>query len=82
MSTPSAAAPTDRRARPARDRPPFDAQPSVRPDKIPLCQDPQRRKQAKIPADVEFQTKPALGGDLVTRAAGSKIRRAPFRDQA
>ena len=47
------------------------------------CQDPQRRKQAKIPADVEFQTKPALGGDLVTRAAGWKIRRAPvLGDQA
>ena len=47
------------------------------------CQDPQRRKEAKIPADVEFQTKPALGGDLVTRAAGWKIRRAPvLGDQA
>ena len=47
------------------------------------CQDPQRRTQAKIPADVEFQTKPALGGDLVTRAAGWKIRRAPvLGDQA
>ena len=47
------------------------------------CQDPQRSTQAKIPADVEFQTKPALGGELVTRAAGWKIRRAPvLGDQA
>jgi SRSO17 transposase len=47
------------------------------------CQDPVRRKQAKIPEDVAFQTKPMLGGDLVARAAGWKIRRAPvLGDQA
>src|ERR1039458_4514093 len=42
-----------------------------------------RRREAKIPESVEFQTKPALGGDLVARAAGWKIRRAPvLGDQA
>jgi len=47
------------------------------------CSDPLRRKEAKVPADVEFQTKPTLGGDLVARAAGWKIRRAPvLGDQA
>jgi SRSO17 transposase len=47
------------------------------------CQDPVRRREAKIPADVEFQTKPALGGDLFARAAGWRIRRAPvLGDQA
>jgi SRSO17 transposase len=47
------------------------------------CQDPVRRKQAKIPEDIEFQTKPALGAELVARAAGWKIRRAPvLGDQA
>jgi SRSO17 transposase len=47
------------------------------------CEDPERRKRAKIPADVEFQTKPALGAELVARAGGWKIRRAPvLGDQA
>jgi SRSO17 transposase len=47
------------------------------------CEDPVRRREAKIPASVEFQTKPALGGELVARAAGWKIRRAPvLGDQA
>jgi SRSO17 transposase len=47
------------------------------------CQDPVRRREAKIPKDVEFQTKPGLGSDLVARAAGWKIGRAPvLGDQA
>jgi SRSO17 transposase len=47
------------------------------------CSDPVRRREAKIPQSVEFQTKPSLGGELVARAAGWKIRRAPvLGDQA
>lgn len=47
------------------------------------CQDRDRRREAKIPDSVQFQTKPAIGGDLVARAAGWKIRRAPvLGDQA
>jgi len=47
------------------------------------CADAQRRKKAKIPDSVEFLTKPALGGELVARAAGWKVRRAPvLGDQA
>lgn len=47
------------------------------------CADTDRRRKAKIPEAIEFQTKPAIGGDLVARAAGWKIRRAPvLGDQA
>ncbi len=41
------------------------------------CADPQRRAQAKIPAGVEFQTKPELGVSLIERAAGWEIPGAP-----
>ena len=47
------------------------------------CADPARRKETKIPASVEFATKPTIAGELVTRSAGWKIRRAPvLGDQA
>src|SRR5271167_3458046 len=41
------------------------------------CQDSERRRRAKIPERVEFQTKPELGVDLIERAAGWKIEKAP-----
>lgn len=47
------------------------------------CDDWPRRRKAKIPDEVEFATKPVIGGELVARAAGWKIRRAPvLGDQA
>jgi SRSO17 transposase len=47
------------------------------------CEDPERRRAAKIPAEVEFQTKPELGVDLIERAAGWDVPRAPvLGDQA
>jgi SRSO17 transposase len=41
------------------------------------CDDPERRRRAKIPAEVGFQTKPELGVGLIERAAGWEIARAP-----
>jgi SRSO17 transposase len=47
------------------------------------CSDMERRRKAKIPDSVGFQTKPALGGELALRAAGWEIARAPvLGDQA
>lgn len=47
------------------------------------CEDAARRRSAKIPADVVFKTKPELGVELVERAAGWEIQRAPvLGDQA
>jgi SRSO17 transposase len=41
------------------------------------CTDQQRRQKAKVPAEVEFRTKPELGVELVERAAGWAVPRAP-----
>ena len=41
------------------------------------CKDPERRRKAKIPEEIEFQTKPQLGVKLAVRAAGWKVNRAP-----
>jgi SRSO17 transposase len=41
------------------------------------CADEQRRRKAKIPAAVEFKTKPQLGIELVERAAGWNVPKAP-----
>ncbi len=41
------------------------------------CRDPERRKKAKIPPEVEFRTKPEQGVDLVEQAAGWGLEPAP-----
>ena len=41
------------------------------------CEDLERRRKAKIPDDVEFQTKPGLAAGLIERAAGWGIPKAP-----
>jgi SRSO17 transposase len=41
------------------------------------CQDAERRRKAKIPEAVVFKTKPELGVELVERACGWKVARAP-----
>ena len=41
------------------------------------CDDPERRRKAKIPDEVEFKTKPELGVELIERAAGWEIGEAP-----
>lgn len=47
------------------------------------CEDPERRRRAKIPEQVTFQTKPELGVELVERAATWEIPAAPILgDQA
>ena len=42
------------------------------------CADPERRRQAKVPEQVEFMTKPELGAQLIERAGGWEIPRAPI----
>ena len=41
------------------------------------CEDPERRAKAKIPEEVQFKTKPELAVELVERAAGWKVTKAP-----
>jgi SRSO17 transposase len=41
------------------------------------CADGRRRRKAKIPAEVEFKTKPELGVELVERAVGWDVPKAP-----
>jgi len=42
------------------------------------CDDPQRRRKAKIPEQVVFKTKPELAVELTERAAGWEISKAPI----
>jgi SRSO17 transposase len=42
------------------------------------CEDAERRRAAKVPDDVTFKTKPELGVELVERAAGWEIPKAPI----
>lgn len=46
------------------------------------CEDPERRRKAKIPEHVVFQTKPQLGRALIERAATFAIDRAPVLGDA
>jgi SRSO17 transposase len=41
------------------------------------CEDPERRRKAKIPDEVTFKTKPELGVELIERARGWEVPRAP-----
>ena len=41
------------------------------------CEDEQRRRKAKIPDEVVFKTKPQLGVELIERAAGWDVPKAP-----
>src|ERR1035437_3144108 len=42
-----------------------------------LCEDTERRRKAKIPEEVAFKTKSELGVELVERASGWDVPRAP-----
>jgi SRSO17 transposase len=41
------------------------------------CEDPERRRKAKIPEEIGFKTKPELGRELIERAGSWDIARAP-----
>jgi SRSO17 transposase len=42
------------------------------------CEDTERRAKARIPEEIEFKKKPQLGKDLIERAGGWDIDRAPI----
>jgi SRSO17 transposase len=46
------------------------------------CDDPERRRKAKIPDDVVFQTKPQLGQALIERTSTFAVDRAPVLGDA
>jgi SRSO17 transposase len=46
------------------------------------CEDPERRRKAKIPDELAFKTKPELGTELIERAASWKVARAPVLGDA
>jgi len=46
------------------------------------CEDPERRRKAKIPEHVVFQTKPQLGQALIERVSTFEIDRAPVLGDA
>lgn len=46
------------------------------------CDDPERRRKAKIPAAITFKTKPELGAELIERAAGWGLAKAPVLGDA
>lgn len=46
------------------------------------CSDEERRRLAKIPDEVTFKTKSELGGELVERAAGWEVSKAPVLGDA
>ena len=46
------------------------------------CDDPERRRRAKIPVEIAFKTKPELGVELIEKAAGWKLAPAPVLGDA
>jgi SRSO17 transposase len=42
------------------------------------CEDPERRRKAKVPEEIEFKKKPELGRELIERAGSWDIARAPI----